>query len=98
VLVEDLLDRHTAAAVRLMILDRSWAEDWDYSDACLEAAEARLGDLYHAAGRTHEASRGGADEIRRLLAADLNVPAALEAAIETGGAPARLLIATLGLD
>ena len=42
--------------------------------------------------------RAGAAEIRRLLAADLNVPAALEAAIETGGAPARLLIATLGLD
>jgi len=37
-------------------------------------------------------------EIRRLLAADLNVPAALEVAVETGGAPARLLMTTLGLD
>ena len=81
-----------------MILDRPWAEDWDYSDACLEAAAARLGELYHAAGRTHETTRYGAADIRRLLAADLNMPAALEAAIETGGAPARLLIATLGLD
>jgi cysteinyl-tRNA synthetase len=98
VLVEDLLARHTSATVRLMILDRPWAEDWDYSDASLEAAAARLADLYYAAGRTHEANRYGADEIRRLLAADLNVPAALEAAIETGGAAARLLIATLGLD
>jgi len=98
VLVEDLLARHTAAAVRLMILDRPWAGDWDYSDACLEAAAARLADLYHAAGRTGEANRYGADEIRRLLAADLNVPAALDAAIETGGAPARLLVTTLGLD
>jgi len=98
VLVEDLLVRHTAAEVRLMILDRPWSEDWDYSDASLDAAAARLADLYRAAGRTHETSRDGAAEIRRLLAADLDVPAALEAAIETGGAPARLLMATLGLD
>jgi len=98
VLVEDLLACHTAAAVRLMILDRRWADDWDYSDASLKAAAVRLADLYQAAGRTHEASRHGAVEIRRLLAADLNVPAALEVAIEAGGAPARLLIATLGLD
>ena len=98
VLVEDLLARYTAAAVRLMILDRRWADDWDYSDACLEAAAVRLADLYHAAGRSHEASGHGAAEIRRLLAADLNVPAALEVAVETGGAPARLLMATLGLD
>jgi cysteinyl-tRNA synthetase len=98
VLVEDLLTRYTAAAIRLMILGRRWADDWDYSDASLEAAAARLTDVYHAAGRTHEASQHGAAEIRRLLAADLDVPAALEVAIETGGAPARSLMATLGLD
>ena len=98
VLVSDLLARHTAAAVRLMILDRSWARDWDYSGASLEAAAARLDELYRAAGRTDEAGPHAIAEIRRLLAADLEVPAALEVAIETGGAPARLLIATLGLD
>ena len=98
VLVEDLLVRHTAAAVRLMILDRPWSEDWDYSDECLEAAETRLADLYHAAGRTHETNRNGAAEIRHLLAAELDVAAALGAAIETGGAAARLLVGTLGLD
>jgi cysteinyl-tRNA synthetase len=98
VLVGDLLADHTAAALRLMILDRPWAEDWDYRAAFLEAAAARLADLYQAAGRTREMSQHGADEVRRLLAADLNVPAALDVAIETGGAPARLLMATLGLD
>ncbi len=98
VLVSDLLAGHTAALVRLMILDRPWAEDWDYSGASLETAATRLADLYQAAGRTHAATRSGAPETRRLLAADLNVPAALEVAIETGGAPARLLVATLGLD
>jgi cysteinyl-tRNA synthetase len=98
VLVSDLLARHTASAVRLMILDRHWADDWDYDGASLDAAAARLEDLYHAAGRTDVAGQHAVTELRRLLATDLNVPAALEVAIETGGAPARLLIATLGLD
>ena len=97
VLVGDLLADHTAAALRLMILDRPWAQDWDYSAATLDAAAARLADLYQAAGRTHQTDPHGVAEVRRLLAADLNVPAALEVAIETGGAPARLLISTLGL-
>jgi cysteinyl-tRNA synthetase len=98
VLVSDLLADHTAAAIRLMILDRSWAQDWDYSGTAVEAAAARLDGLYRAAGRTYEAAPHGTAEIRRLLAANLDVPAALEVAIETGGASARLLIATLGLD
>jgi cysteinyl-tRNA synthetase len=96
VLVGDLLADHAAAALRLMILDRPWAQDWDYSAAALDAAAARLAGLYQAAGRTHEATQHATDEVRRLLAADLNVPAALEVAIEAGGAPARLLISTLG--
>jgi hypothetical protein len=37
-------------------------------------------------------------ELRRLLAADLNVPAALDLATEAGGAPARLLARVLGLN
>jgi cysteinyl-tRNA synthetase len=97
VLVSDLLRTHTAAAIRLMILDRPWPEDWEYSDASLDAAAARLADLYQAAGRTHTAGASAA-EIRRLLATDLDVPAAVEVAIEAGGAAARLLIATVGLD
>ena len=97
VLVSDLLGAHAAAAIRLMILDRPWAVDWEYSDASLDTAEARLADLYQAAGRAHVA-RASAAEIRRLLATDLDVPAAVEVAIESGGAAARLLIAALGLD
>ncbi|MGH3152855.1 MAG: class I tRNA ligase family protein [Streptosporangiaceae bacterium] len=97
VLVSDLLGAHTAAAIRLMILDRPWAGDWEYGDASLAAAASRLADLYQAAGRAHAAGASAA-EIRRLLATDLDVPAAVEVAIEAGGAAARLLIATLGLD
>ena len=96
VLVSDLLTRTSAAAIRLMILDRRWADDWAYGEESLEAADARLTDLYRAAGRPHTAESGAA-EIRRLLAADLDVPAALGVAIEAGGAAARLLMETLGL-
>ncbi len=96
VLVSDLLGAHAAAAIRLMILDRPWAVDWEYSDASLDTAEARLADLYQAAGRAHVA-RASAAEIRGLLATDLDVPAAVEVATESGGAAARLLIAALGL-
>jgi cysteinyl-tRNA synthetase len=98
VLVSDLLEGHPAAAIRLMILGRRWTEDWDYTDASVKAAETRLSQLYQAAGRAGRASEPAAAEVRRLLAADLNVPGALEVALAEGGAAARLLIATLGLD
>ncbi|HEX9043025.1 MAG TPA: class I tRNA ligase family protein [Trebonia sp.] len=96
VLVRDLLDRHPAAAVRLMILDRPWGEDWDYSPVLLDQAAGRLEELYSAAGRTRT-SPAAVAETARLLAADLNVPAAVAVAIEEGGAAARNLTAVLGL-
>ena len=97
VLVRDLVDDHPAAAVRLMILDRPWAADWDYSPALLDAAEKRLEDLYRAAGRPSSAP-AAVPEIGRLLAADLNVTAAIDVGIEEGGAAARTVTATLGLS
>jgi cysteinyl-tRNA synthetase len=97
VLVRDLVDDHPAAAVRLMILDRPWAADWDYSPALLDAAEKRLEDLYQAAGRPSSAL-AAVPEIGRLLAADLNVAAAIDVGIEEGGAAARTVTATLGLS
>jgi cysteinyl-tRNA synthetase len=97
VLVRDLLDSHPAAALRLMILDRPWGEDWDYSPVLLERAGKRLEDLYRAAGRA-DGARSAVPEIRRLLAADLNVTAAVDVGIEEGGAAARRVAATLGLS
>jgi cysteinyl-tRNA synthetase len=38
------------------------------------------------------------DELRRLLATELDVPAALDLAIGTGGGPARTLASVLGLS
>jgi cysteinyl-tRNA synthetase len=97
VLVRDLVDDHPAAAVRLMILDRLWSADWDYSPALLDRAGKRLEDLYRAAGRPRTAS-SAVPEIRRLLATDLNVAAAIDVGIEEGGAAARSLAATVGFS
>ena len=96
ILVSDLLAGYPAAAVRLMILSQHWAQDWDYDPAGLEAAAARLDRLYAAAGRA-VSDPAAEDEIRRLLATDLDVQAAVEVATVAGGAPARTLVTTLAL-
>jgi cysteinyl-tRNA synthetase len=97
VLLDDLLPAHPAGAVRLMILDRPWAQGWDYRPALLAAATARLETLYQAAARNVPDDPAAVDELRRLLATDLNVPAALDLAAEAGGATARTLASVLGL-
>jgi cysteinyl-tRNA synthetase len=97
VLVRDLVGDHPAAVVRLMILDRTWGEDWDYSPVLLDQAAKRLEELYRAAGRSRTAPAAVAETVR-LLAADLNVPAAVGVAIEEGGAAARNVTAVLGLN
>ena len=95
-LVADLLRDHPAAVVRMMILDRDWAEDWDYTPGLLSSAARRLEDLYQAAGRAPGGSEEAPD-VRRLLAANLSVPAAIDRAIEVGGPCARSLAGTLAL-
>ena len=106
VLVSDLLKEHSAAAVRLLILDRRWDEDWDFSPAGLDAAETRLERLQAAAGRPDRGPAGsgpggtGAAAVaatRAALAGDLDVPAALRIAESEGGQAARSLGALLGL-
>ncbi|GDY31621.1 cysteine--tRNA ligase [Gandjariella thermophila] len=97
VMLDDLLADHPAGAVRLMILDRPWAQSWDYTPERLAAATRRLEDLYRAAGRTTEVGAPAVAETRRRLAGDLDVSGALDVAIDAGGAPARLLATTLGL-
>jgi len=97
VLLEELLAGHPAAAVRLMILDRPWAASWDYQPGLLDAATARLESLSQAAGRGTASDPAAVDEMRRLLATELDVPAALDLAIGTGGGPARTLASVLGL-
>jgi cysteinyl-tRNA synthetase len=98
VLVSDLLTAYPAAAIRLMILDRPWGQDWDYRPSLADAAAARLERLFGAAGRAGTRDPAAANEIGRLLATDLNVPAAVDLAIEAGGPSARVLATALGLS
>ena len=110
VLVSELLKEYSAAAVRLLILDRRWDQDWEFSRSALDAAAARLERLHAAAGRPERAvtGSGGRDPrglrdstavaaMRAALARDLDVPAALRIAEEEGGQAARSLGTLLGL-
>ena len=101
VLVSELLKEHSAAAVRLLILDRRWDRDWDFSQAGLDEAATRLERLHAAAGRPERAVGGvGGTAVaatRAALASDLDVPAALDIAEDEGGQAARSLGSILGL-
>ncbi|MFN2494827.1 MAG: cysteine--tRNA ligase [Pseudonocardiaceae bacterium] len=97
VLVSDLLSHHPAAAVRLGMLDRPWAETWDFRDQDLKAAASRLERLYTAAG-TVQHSPTAAEAVTAALVDDLDVPAALAIGEEAGGNAARLVLRVLALD
>ena len=101
VLVGELLKEHSAAAVRLLILDRRWDQDWDFSQAGLDAAGARLERLHAAAGRPERGVAGSGGPavaaMRAALADDLDVPTALHIAEDHGGQAARSLGSLLGL-
>ena len=100
VLVEDMLAEVSPAALRLMLLDRPWSEPWEFTPGEIVAANARLDELYRAAG-TAGSSRGGTDDTREVVDAlldDLDVPRARAIATARGGDAARLLIRTLALD
>jgi L-cysteine:1D-myo-inositol 2-amino-2-deoxy-alpha-D-glucopyranoside ligase len=101
VLVNELLKEYPAAALRLLILDRRWDQDWDFSLAALDAAGARLERLHAAAGRPERGIGGSGGSavaaVRAALASDLDVPAALRIAEDEGGQAARSLGSLLGL-
>ena len=100
ILVSDLLKVYPAAAIRLLILDRPWDQDWDYNQASLDEAAARLERLQAAAGRPDRAAAGSGAAlaaVRAALATDLDVPAALRIAEDNGGQAARVLGSLLGL-
>ncbi len=95
-LVGDLLDRYPPAAVRLLILNRSWSEPWEYHAGDLDATGAILEDLFAAAARPGPGASGTAAVTGALLD-DLDVPRALAVAREAGGEAARLLLRVLAL-
>lgn len=98
VLVGELLERHSAAAVRLLLLDRPWAHPWDVERGALDAAEARLERLYAAAARHVDGDDAASAAVLERLLDDLDVPGALAVAESDGGDAARTALAVLGLS
>ncbi len=96
VFVGDLVARTSGAVVRTLLLDRRYGTPWDYTDEALEHAGVRLDALRSAAGKAHGLS-SGPQAVLEVLVDDLDVPRALDIAIEDGGQAARDLIAVLGL-
>lgn len=101
VLVSDVLATHSAAALRLLIVDRPWAQPWDFEPAALDGATARLERLYAAAaqgtGDARSAAGASSDAVTAALLDDLDVPGALAVAEDSGGSAARLALSVLGL-
>ena len=96
VLIEDLLRATRPAAIRLLCLNRPWAQPWEYPPPDLDAAAATVEDLYAASARPDNGASGQA-AVPAALLDDLDVPTALSIALEDGGQAARTLVEILAL-
>jgi len=95
VLVDDLLRDVSPAALRLHLLNRPYAEPWDFQRPQLDESQRLLDALRAAAARP---TPGDPAAVLDPLRADLDVRAAVAAALEAGGEGARRLLSTLRLD
>jgi cysteinyl-tRNA synthetase len=80
----------------MLLLDRPWAEAWEYRPELLDVAHSRLDALFSAAGR-RGASAAAVSAVGACLLTDLDVPGALDVAVQEGGEAARLLVRVLAL-
>jgi cysteinyl-tRNA synthetase len=96
VFVMDLLQRWAPQTLRLHILDRPWSESWDFDEADLDAAAARLEALW-SAGSTPGGDEAAVRAALEALMGDLDVPRALDVAIDSGGEAARTVAKVLAL-
>lgn len=97
VLVGDLLRTYPPAAVRLLLLDRPWHQEWEYRSGDLERAASDVEDLHAAAGR-RERSAHAAEAVTAALLNDLDIAGALSIARDGGGEAARGLLHLLSLS
>jgi cysteinyl-tRNA synthetase len=100
VLVSDVLTSHSAAALRLLLLRRNFAQSWSFEAAELDAVEGEVERLFGASARPAKGSGDGVaaqEAVLAVLRNDLDVIAALEVALDEGGPAARTLVEILGL-
>jgi cysteinyl-tRNA synthetase len=95
-LVADLLRQYPPAAVRLLVLDRSWSTAWEYRPGDVDRAATNLEDLYAAAGRPGT-SAAPTSAVTAALLDNLDIPRAVEIARDSGGEAARVLLRVLSL-
>ncbi|RBY83063.1 cysteine--tRNA ligase [Geodermatophilus sp. TF02-6] len=95
-LVSELLRVTSGPVLRLLVLDRPWAQPWEYRPSSIGGAQARLDALFSAAGRPGSSPAAGRAVVDRLLD-DLDVPGALDVAIAEGGDAARRVVRVLAL-
>jgi cysteinyl-tRNA synthetase len=96
VFAADLVARTSGPVVRMLLLDRPYATPWDYTDAALEGAGQRLDALRSAAGRPH-GPESAPQAVLEALVDDLDVPRAVDIAVQEGGQAARDLVSVLAL-
>lgn len=98
VLIDDLLASCSPAVLRTLLIDRRHDEPWDFDQAGLDRAAARLDRLYAAAGSAGTTQDTGplAEALTRLRS-DLDVRGALDVAEQVGGQTARRMISLLRL-
>ena len=96
VFAADLVTQTDGRVVRTLLLDRPWAQAWDYAPELLDGAADRVDALHVAAGQRHTSPPAQAAVLHALVD-DLDVPRALDVAIEEGGAAARDLVQVLAL-
>ncbi|MCU1439475.1 MAG: cysteine--D-myo-inosityl 2-amino-2-deoxy-alpha-D-glucopyranoside ligase [Rhodoglobus sp.] len=80
VLVSGLLaDAVDPREIRLAILSKHYRSDWEWTDAVLASGVARLADWERWASAASDGEGTLRDELREILAADLDAPSALDA-------------------
>lgn len=96
VFVSELLAKVPAPIVRTLLLDRPPSQAWDYLPELLDRAGERLESLHAAAGRPH-VDPVAQTAVLAALADNLDVPRALDLAVQEGGQAARDLASVLAL-
>jgi cysteinyl-tRNA synthetase len=95
VLVDELLPDYPPAAIRLLCLNRHWSAGWSFTRSELDTTAGVLEQLYSAAAKPGQAA---AALVPSTLLEDLDVPGALELALEEGGQAARTFVELLALS
>jgi L-cysteine:1D-myo-inositol 2-amino-2-deoxy-alpha-D-glucopyranoside ligase len=95
VFVRDLLQRYSADALRVYLLQHRYRQEWEWSPAALDEA---AGLAQHLARAARGPDRGDPAEFVAAITDDLDTPRALKALQATGGQTLRKLGAVLGLS